>query len=124
MVNPTDERIESRGPRKEPTPLVRPTPSLDTSAITIINRPRFTQIEALILNLLHNQHPRIVTVSEIQRYIAPMCYITPTDQTVTAHIVNLRAKLGEPKWQPKQIVSIWRLYKNAQGYTRLHRIGY
>ena len=131
MVNPHDPRTdtsaptETRGPRR-PTPI---TPAslpkqTDTSKITIINRPRFTQIEALILNLLHNSHPKIVTIPEIARYIKPMCYVEPTDNTVSAHIVNLRAKIGEPKWEPRQIVSIWRKYKNAQGYVRLHRIGY
>lgn len=96
----------------------------DTTNVTIVNRPRFTPIEALILNLLVNRHPDWVPFQEIRRYISPFTWGSGSDDNIRLHITSLRAKLGERLRDPRQIVSIKRRYKNRYGELRLWHVGY
>ena len=127
MVDPTNDQTSShpltylpgqRKERRDPTP-----EETNTDKVIIVNRPRFTPAEALLLNLLVNSHPNVVTYAEIIRYITPVCYVQPRESTVGQHLTNLRAKLGEPKWQPRQIVTVYRYYRSAVGRQGWHAIG-
>lgn len=79
-------------------------PSNDVSSVRIINRPRFTMSEAVILNMLVNAAPDPVSLVRLRARVGLVSsWGSPTDQTIRSLIGSLRAKLGEPSHHPRQI---------------------
>lgn len=119
MVDPSDHHPLSRG--------VTPITLGDTSNVPIRYRPRFTITEAIILNLLVNASPRHVTTDEILRQLRRY---SPHGVGVMASslkqaMVQLRAKLGEKAWDPQQIVTVKRKFKQpGSDREQWHTVGY
>jgi hypothetical protein len=80
-------------------PLV-PLPTMGLSRLPI-RRPRFTRTEAVILNELVNANGQPVTATALAR----LTHVMRT--SVGAYICSIRAKLGEPAYQPQFILTDW-----------------
>jgi DNA-binding response OmpR family regulator len=75
-----------------------PQVGIDLSRVPF-NRPRFTTSEAVLLNTLVNADGKVVTVVELARVLKVM------QSSVYSYIGSLRAKLGEPAYQPRLILT-------------------
>jgi DNA-binding response OmpR family regulator len=75
------------------------------SDLLIHRRPRLTTSEAMILNALINASNQPVSMGRLRDLITPVSNRFPTRKTVMHHVSNLRAKLGEPKRQPENLLS-------------------
>lgn len=118
MVDPTDRRIQPTGqPSRHPlVPMDR--------RVRILHRPRFTSSEILLLNALINRAPDPVSVRELRQLLAPFSAAYPTVQSIKQHVAHLRAKLGEPRRFPVQILSVKERRPNEWGVNWLQVVGY
>lgn len=73
--------------------------------IEIKRRPRFTTSEAIILNALVNADGQPVALGRLRELVSAFSYGYPTEASVKQHVGSLRAKLGETKFHPTQILS-------------------
>jgi DNA-binding response OmpR family regulator len=100
---------------------------VDTGNVPIRYRPRFTTTEALILNTLVNAAPDPVSMEAIQRLLQRYSRhgMGIMESSVKQAMVQLRAKLGEKAYQPRQIVSVTKRYKKpGASHEWDHIVGY
>jgi hypothetical protein len=64
-----------------------------------LRRPRFSNVEAVILNMLVNADGKPVTARQLARQTTCMPH------AIGQRICAIRAKLGEPKYHPTLIVT-------------------
>ena len=125
MVDPTDERHEH--PEQAPAPMPRPGHPLlllDASRVKIIHRPRFTNSEILLLNRLINESPEPVFIDELRALLVPFGVGYPTTASIKQHVTHIRAKLGEQRNHPVQIISVKERIDNPWGVPWLTVVGY
>lgn len=72
-----------------------------------LKRPRFSNNEALILNILINANGQVVTARKLAMQTGIMT------QSVSTYICAIRAKIGEPAYQPTMIITDWPSEKNG-----------
>lgn len=114
MVDPTDsQRVAVRHPL---VPMDR--------RIRILHRPRFTSSEILLLNALINRAPDPVSLGELRQLLAPFGVGYPTVASIQQHVVHIRGKLGEPRNNPVQVLTVKDYQPNAWGASTLQTVGY
>jgi hypothetical protein len=89
------------------------------STIKLRRRPRFTLSEAVALNVIVNAAPNPVAIGTLQEKIGLVSpFGRPTRSSIAHLIGQIRAKLGEQRRNPTQLVSI----RGTEAYHRV--IGY
>jgi len=87
--------------------------------------PRFTPQEAVVLNMIVSSAPGYITHDQIARKIhqtmRPTFWGGATRNSIQITICTLRAKLGEPKWKPRHLISVYEIKPNG---TRGKIVGY
>jgi hypothetical protein len=107
-----------------PPPWSRPAPP-PIPQVRIYNRPRFTPMEALLINKLANETPDWVDFPGLQKYLAPVSpYGRSSRNSIIVAVAVIRAKIGEPKNHPRQLRSVYYLGLNAAGNRSRILVGY
>lgn len=81
-------------------------PLISIRDVPIKRRPRFTTSEAVVLNALVNAAPDTLTISTLREKVSPFSPYLPTRASIFRLVGSLRAKLGEKRYRPSQIVSV------------------
>jgi DNA-binding response OmpR family regulator len=71
-----------------------------------LRRPRFSNAEVVILNMLINANGETVQRKKLALATGVM------EESVHAYIGMLRVKLGEPRYAPKMIITTWPCEEN------------
>jgi hypothetical protein len=107
------------------TEIDHPLVPTDTSSIRIVNRPRFTLSEAVLLNMLVNAQPDMVSMERLRARVGLVSsWGTATNQTIQSLVGSLRAKLGEPAHHPRQIRGVKAKRLNTWGAETMQLVGY
>jgi hypothetical protein len=98
-----------------------------THPLTTAVYPRFTPQEAIVLNLIVSASPGYISHQEIIRKLNQILQPTghwdgPTRNSVQIAVCNIRAKLGERKWRPIHLLTVYEMKPNGSrgqinGYT-------
>ena len=81
--------------------------------------PRFTMQEAVILNLIANAYPDHVSEQEILRRLKQMLsghamWWGPSQSSLRFSVCSIRAKLGEKKWHPQRLVTVYEIQESGR----------
>jgi DNA-binding response OmpR family regulator len=76
--------------------------------IPLYKRPRFTPTEILVLNALVNNAPYPITTTALVRVLRQLnTGFIPTEGTIRSAIRTIRAKLGEERYKPVRIGTLY-----------------